>query len=109
MVVSFQVLGRSGVYVNEKRYTNDYIGRLWDGDEIILFRDFTQERPEVFGYKVELSIGHVKRDEASSLYSPGLFGAIHCEHECGDEAGFSRANTEIPGGMSSDMTMRIRA
>ncbi|KAF8251424.1 Pkinase-domain-containing protein [Wilcoxina mikolae CBS 423.85] len=107
MVVSFQVMGRSGVYVNGKRYTQHYVGRLWDGDELIFFRDYTQEKQEMFGYKVELNIGHVRRDDASSIYYPGYFNTVnHHNHERGnDTTPFSRANTEIPG----DMTMRIRA
>jgi serine/threonine protein kinase len=62
MVVSFIVLGRAGVYVGRDRYSNGSSGRLWDGDEIFLFKDFMAGgREEFIGFKVELTVGDVKR------------------------------------------------
>jgi len=62
MVVSFNVLGRAGVYVGRDRYSNGSSGRLWDGDEIFLFKDIMAGGQEEFiGFKVELTVGDVKR------------------------------------------------
>jgi serine/threonine protein kinase len=108
MVVLFHVLGRCGVHINGHRYgaPDNCVGRLYDGDEIILFRDYGKEKHEFLGYKVELTAGDVRRDGGPPSVINYNFGDIsaragHPRQEMSNsESGASTAYTEVPTGQS---------
>jgi len=113
MVVQFQAPGRCGVYVNGRKYGGgDRVGRLYDGDELVLFKDTSSGKAEIFGYKVELTIGRVRREGPPEMFSDSAIGhfpdatTIRYAIERGAEA--SLANTEVPEGQS-EANMGIKA
>ncbi|KAI5794064.1 hypothetical protein FPQ18DRAFT_163482 [Pyronema domesticum] len=61
MVVSCEVRGTNGIYLNGLKIRKGERKRLWDGDEIILMKDYSKLVAEVWGYRLELWCGDVRR------------------------------------------------
>lgn len=110
MIAIFHVLARCGVFVNGQRYNGKSQGRLYDGDEIILFKEKHEEKHEFMGYKVELTVGDVKRNgpPLSTIHYNFASGhnTSHNVHDRSDSSAYTEvptvAYTEVPTGQSDD-------
>ena len=111
MVVQFQAAGRCGVYVNGRKYGGgDRVGRLYDGDELVLFKDTSGDKVEIFGYMAELTIGQVRRDGPPEMFGDSALGhfpgATTIRHEIESQgAEEPLTNSEFLDGQS-DIGMR---
>ncbi|KAI5819197.1 hypothetical protein BZA77DRAFT_304669 [Pyronema omphalodes] len=61
MIVSCEVRGTNGVYINGGKLRKGERKRLWDADEVILMKDYSKMHPEIWGYRLELWCGDVRR------------------------------------------------
>jgi serine/threonine protein kinase len=119
MVVSYQVLGRCGVYINGQRVESGSVGRIWDGDEILLFKDVnvTDDTVQFMGFRAELVIGDVKRDPSQSRTGPSIYvpfssdrsrGVLMGSSNGGASTGNSMGTTgfHVPSGINSSRLLQ---